>query len=272
MKKITIAICYDFDNTLSISDMQNFSFIPNLGLTPAEFWSVCNEFGRANKMDGVSTYLKFMIDLCKEKGIPLTREYLNSLGKDIKYFNGVTTWFDRINRYAKYKGVNLEHYIISSGNKEIIEGTEIFKEFKGVYGSEFLYNEEGVAYWPKCTINYTQKTQYLFRISKGAYDVSDDKKVNERIKKHHVEFPNMIYMGDGITDVPCLTLIKEKGGHSISIYKPETKFKSDKLINEDRVNFACVGDFSENSKVENLTKLIIDSISTRERLNKSYKD
>ena len=272
MKKITVAICYDFDNTLSVMDMQNFSFIPNLGLTPAEFWSRANEFGKANKMDGVSTYLKFMIDLCKEKDIKLTRDYLVSLGKDVKYFNGVTTWFDRINKYAKSKDINLEHYIISSGNKEIIEGTEIFHEFKEVFGSEYLYNEEGIAYWPKTMINYTQKTQYLFRISKGAYDMSDDQKVNERIKRHHVEFRNMIYMGDGITDVPCLTLIKEKGGSSISIYKPGTKYKSDKLINEDRVNYACVGDFSEGSQVEVLTKLIIDSISTREKLlHKNYK-
>lgn len=266
MKKITVAICYDFDNTLSTNDMQNYSFIPNLGMTPGEFWSKTNEFSRANQMDGVSTYLKFMIDHCKEKNIPLTKDYLFSLGKDIKYFNGVTTWFDRINRYAKYKDINLEHYIISSGNKEIIEGSEIYKNFKQVYGCEFLYNQEGIAYWPKTTINYTQKTQYLFRISKGAYDVSDDKKVNERIKKHHVEFKNMIYIGDGLTDVPCLTLIKEKGGNSIAIYKPETKYKSDKLINEDRVNYACIGDFSEGSQIENLMKLIIDSISSREKL------
>lgn len=266
MKKTVVAICYDFDNTLSTQDMQSYSFIPNLKMSPSEFWGKANDFARDNKMDGILSFTRSMIDESKRAGIKLTREYLNSLGKDVEFFNGVTTWFERINKFAEKMGIELEHYIISSGNREIIEGTKIFKEFKEVYGCEFLYNENGEAYWLKNIVNYTQKTQYLFRICKGAYDMGDEVKVNQRIKKHHVEFRNMIYVGDGLTDVPCLTLVKEKGGTSISVYKPETKDVSERLIDEKRVNYACVGDYSENSELDNLIKLILSSISYKEKL------
>ena len=230
MKKTVVAICYDFDNTLSISDMQSFSFIPNLGMNVNDFWSQINAYAKDNKMDGILSYMYFMIKFCKERGISLTKEYLKSLGKDIKYFNGVLTWFDRINAYAEDKNIEIEHYIITSGNREIIEGSEIFDKCKEVFGCEYLYDENGEAIWPKNTVNYTQKTQFLFRICKGAYDISDEKTVNQRIKKRHVEFRNMIYMGDGLTDVPCLTLIKEKGGNSISIYKPKTLLVSNRSV------------------------------------------
>lgn len=266
MKKTVVAICYDFDNTLSTHDMQSFSFIPNLNMTPKEFWAQANDFARDNKMDGILSFTKFMIEDSKKAGIKLTKEYLNSLGKDVQFFDGVKTWFQRINKFAENIGVELEHYIISSGNKEIIEGTEIYKEFKEVYGCEFLYDENGEAYWLKNIVNYTQKTQYLFRICKGAYDMADEVKVNQRIKKYHVEFRNMIYVGDGLTDVPCLTLIKEKGGTSISVYKPETKDVSVKLISEGRVNYACLGDYTENSQLDSLIKLILNSISCKEIL------
>lgn len=266
MKKTTVAICYDFDNTLSVSDMQSFSFIPNLGMSEQEFWTFVNGYSKENKMDGILGYLYFMIVLCKKKNIKLTREYLNMMGKNIVYFDGVLTWFDRINAYAQEKGIEIEHYIITSGNREIIEGSAIFDKCKEVYGCEYLYDENGEAIWPKNIVNYTQKTQFLFRICKGAYDITDEKTINQRIKKRHVEFRNMIYMGDGLTDVPCLTLVKEKGGNSISIYKPETRQISEKLIKENRVNFACECDYSENSQVENLVKLIIDSIYYKEKL------
>ena len=266
MKKTIVAICYDFDNTLSTKDMQSFSFIPNLKMTASEFWGQANNFSKEHKMDGILSFTKFMIDDSKKAGIKLTKEYLNSLGKDVEFFDGVTTWFERINKYAESIGIELEHYIISSGNREIIEGTKIFKEFKEVYGCEFLYDENGEACWLKNIVNYTQKTQYLFRICKGAYDMADEVTVNQRIKKHHVEFRNMIYIGDGLTDVPCLTLIKEKGGTSISIYKPETKDISVKLISEDRVNYACLGDYTENSQLDSLIKLILNSISYKEKL------
>ena len=264
MEKTVVAICYDFDKTLATDDMQAFSFIPNLGLTTGEFWDLCADFRKKEGVDNIISFLYVMIDQCKRKGIKLTREYLNSLGKDVKFFDGVTTWFKRLNQHAESLGIQLEHYIISSGNKEIIEGSAIAKEFKGVYGCEFLYNEEGEAFWPKVAINYTLKTQYLFRIVKGA--IEDENKVNDRIEKKHVEFRNMIYIGDGLTDVPCMTLVKEKGGFAISVYPSNKKEGSIKLLQDNRVNYACRSDFGSNSQLEKLVKLILESISIKEKL------
>lgn len=266
MEKTIVAICYDFDKTLATNDMQAFSFIPNLGLTVPEFWEKCGQFTKTSGSDPILSYLRVMMDQCHKKGIPLTRGYLNSLGKDIKYFDGVTTWFKRLNAYAEEHDIELEHYIISSGNKEIIEGSAIAKEFKQIYGCEFLYDEYGEAYWPKTIINFTLKTQYLFRICKGAINLSDEEKVNERVDKKHVEFRNMIYIGDGMTDIPCMTLIKEKGGTAISVYPTNQKDKSVQLVQDNRVNYACKSDYSSNSQLEKLIKLIIDSISLKEKL------
>lgn len=266
MAKTVIALCYDFDKTLATNDMQTFSFIPNLGLDENSFWSKCGKFTDETGTDSILSYLRVMIEECKKKDIKLTREYLNSLGKDVKFFEGVTTWFKRINNFAESLGVEVEHYIISSGNKEIIEGSHIAKEFKQVYGCEFLYNDNGEAYWPKTIVNYTLKTQYLFRICKGVTNLKDEKTINQRIDKKHVEFRNIIYVGDGLTDVPAMTLVKEKGGYAISVYQPDKKEVSQKLLDENRINYACKSDFRQNSQLERLVKLIIESISLKERL------
>jgi len=271
MQKTVVAICYDFDKTLSTNDMQNFSFIPNLGLTPKEFWENVDKNTYSNKMDKTLSYLKYMIDSCAKKGIKLTREYLNGLGKNIELFKGVTSWFKRLNAYAAKLGIELEHYIISTGNKEILEGSIINKEFKEVFACEFLYDENNIAYWPKNVVNFTQKTQFLFRICKGTNDLTDQETVNERIEKKHVEFRNMIYLGDGITDIPCMTLIKEKGGTAISVYPPNKKDNTKKLIQDNRVNYACFADYSAGSSLDQLIKLILNSISLKEELlHKEY--
>ena len=266
MSKNVIAICYDFDKTLATDDMQAFSFIPNLGLTSEEFWAKTGEFSKATGTESILSYLHCMITECKKKGIKLTKEYLRNLGKDVKFYDGVTTWFTRLNSFAQEKGITLEHYIISSGNKEIIEGSAISKEFKTIYGCEFLYNEEGEAYWPKCTINYTLKTQYLFRIVKGVFDQTDDKNVNQRKDEKHVEFRNIIYLGDGLTDIPCMTLVKEKGGKSIAVYQPHKKDKVMPLLEENRVNYICESNFRASSQMEKLVKLILESMSLTNQL------
>ena len=266
MSKNVIAICYDFDKTLATDDMQAFSFIPNLGLTSEEFWAKTGEFSKATGTESILSYLHCMITECKKKGIKLTKEYLRNLGKDVKFYDGVTTWFKRLNSFAQEKGITLEHYIISSGNKEIIEGSSISKEFKAIYGCEFLYNEEGEAYWPKCTINYTLKTQYLFRIVKGVFDQTDDKNVNQRKDEKHVEFRNIIYLGDALTDIPCMTLVKEKGGKSIAVYQPHKKDKVMPLLEENRVNYICESNFRASSQMEKLVKLILESMSLTNQL------
>ena len=260
-KQPIVALLYDFDKTLATDDMQNFSFIPALGMTPAEFWGATSEFTQKTGMESILCYMYMMIAKCKEKGIPLTKEYLNKLGKDVKLYDGVTTWFKRINSYAEEMGVTVEHYIISSGTKEIIEGTSIAKEFKAIYACEFLFDEDGIASWPKIAINYTAKTQFVFRVSKGALDSLDVVGVNSKSNSRRVPYGNIVYLGDGLTDIPCMTLVKEKGGKSIAIYPKGKKEKVYPLFEEGRVNYICRSDYSSNSDLEKIIKLIINQAS-----------
>lgn len=265
-KQPIVAILYDFDKTLATDDMQNFSFIPALGMTSADFWRETDEFAKKTEMEKILSYMYMMIEKCKEKGIPLTKEYLNKLGKEVKFYDGVTAWFKRINAYAEELGVKIEHYIVSCGTKEIIEGTSIAKEFKEIYACEFLFDESGIATWPKNAINYTSKTQYLFRVVKGALNSNDDVAVNSRIEFKRVPFRNMIYIGDGLTDIPCMTLVKEKGGRSIAIYPKGKKDKVFPLFEDDRVNYICKGDYSVNSDLDKIVKLIINQAAILDTL------
>ena len=194
-KNNIIAIIYDFDKTLSTDDMQNFSFIPALGMESEEFWASTARLTQETGIENILAYMYMMIEECKKKNIPLTREYLNSLGRDVKFFEGVTTWFKRINAYAEEQGYIIEHYIVSSGTKEIIEGTSIAREFKVIYASEFLFDKEGIATWPKIAINYTAKTQYIFRVAKGILDPYDHVGVNSNVPKR-IPYRNMIYIGE----------------------------------------------------------------------------
>ena len=259
--KPIIAIMYDFDKTLATTDMQNFSFIPALGLSSEEFWNSVEDFTEESGMENILSYMYVMIEKCRENNIPLTKEYLNKLGKEVKFFEGVTTWFKRINAYAEELGIEVEHYILSSGTKEIIEGTSIAKEFKNIYACEFYYDENGLAKWPKIAINYTYKTQFVFRISKGALDINDNVTINTRIDNRRIPYQNMIYIGDGLTDIPCMTLVKEKGGKSIAVYPKGMKEKVNLLYEEGRVNYICRGDYSSNSDIEKIVKLLIDEIA-----------
>lgn len=266
MGKPIIALMYDFDRTLALQDMQNFSFIPKLGYTPQEFWDKTEDFCKKYDMDKILGYMYMMIHCSKEKGIALNRKFLNECGKNIKFFDGVTTWFNRINEYANSKGLICEHYLITSGNKEIVEGCPIFNDFKQVFGCEYLYSESGEAFWPRTIVNYTQKTQYIFRISKGVINTNDDREINEKTPNRRIIYQNMIYMGDGLTDVPCMILVKENGGTSIAVYPKGSQEKVAHLFEDGRVNYICKADYSSNSELEKVVKLIIDGISIRETL------
>lgn len=269
MDKPIMAFIYDFDHTLSIDDMQNFSFIPSLGITKDEFWGSTTSLSNEENMEKILSYMFMMVVKAREENIILTKDFLHNFGKDIKFFNGVTTWFKRINEYGASKNISVEHYILSSGTSEIIEGTSIAKEFKRIFGCEFLYDKNtGEAIWPKMAINYTAKTQYLFRICKGTLDLTDDKTLNKRIDKKRVPFTNMVYLGDGLTDVPCMSLVKEKGGKSIAIYKQAMKDKVKQLYEDGRVNFVCKADYGSNSQLEKVAKLIIDQVSINEEIEK----
>ena len=259
-KKTKIAIIYDFDKTLATTDMQNYNFIKNVGLANSQFWEFTGKFCKENNCDKILGYMYMMIKCAKDAGIPLTRKFLNDCAKDVVLFPGVEKWFSRINDYAKAKNMVVEHYICSSGNKEIIEGTSIAKCFKKIFGCEFVYDSvTKEAIWPRNAINYTQKTQYLYRISKGVLDIKDDDKVNEKIKKKRILFKNMIYIGDGITDVPCMEIVKNAGGHAIAIMS-ENKEITKRLENDKRVQFIVKPDYREGSKLDTIVKKVIDLI------------
>ena len=267
MKKI--AILYDFDKTLSTTDMQEYDFMKNLNTTPSEFWGETDKYSKEYGADKILMYMYMMLKKCKEKGIPLTHKFLNECGKSVDLLPGVYTWFKRINQFVLNLGYECEHYIISSGISEIIEGTSIYDNFKSVFGCSFIY-EDGVAVWPKTAINYTQKTQYLFRIAKGTLDITDDDTVNKKAKCLAIDYENMIYIGDGITDVPCMQIIKQSGGNSIAVYRNKLE-TAKSLIDDARVNFVCEADYTEGSMLDEAVKLIIGNIANRDRLKEKEK-
>ena len=270
MAKPIIAIMYDFDKTLSTTDMQNYTFIPNLEMTSDEFWRATGEFSKQNGVERVLSYMYMMIATAKKKGIKITREYLQECGKKIKFYPGVSTWFKRINEYALSKGIKVEHYLVSSGTKEIVEGCSIYPEFTQAYACEYYYDENGEPVWPKLAINYTQKTQFFFRIAKGATDVRDDKSVNEKTTNNlRIPYRNIIYMGDGMTDIACMTLVKKNEGRSIGVYNESDSAESVlKIYSEDRCDFIAKADYSAGSDLEKVIKLIIDSISIQNEIEK----
>lgn len=276
VKKIPMAICYDFDGTLSPGNMQEYEFMDKLGVKAMWFWKKSLKFSKAQNADPILSYMKLMLDEAQYKGLPVTKDYFNKCGKNVEFFPGVIDWFNRINEYGKQKGVEVTHYIISSGLKEMIEGTSIAKEFKCIFASSFMYNASNVAYWPANAVNYTAKTQYLFRINKGCCDINDNKIINQYIPEDEraIPYKNMIYVGDGDTDIPCMKLVKLSGGHSIAVYnsrKKGRKNKAQKLIQEDRVNICANADYSENKKLDIYVKSIIDKLATDYKVLKHEK-
>ena len=261
MAKPIVAIMYDFDKTLSTTDMQNYGFIPLLGLTPQEFWGATGEFSEKTGCERILSYMYMMIKKSRECGIKLTRELLRDCGKSIKYHPGVTTWFQRINDYGAQKGVKVEHYLVSSGTKEILEGCSIYDKFTKVYGCEFYY-ENGVPVWPKLAINYTQKTQFFFRIAKGVVDIQDDNAVNEKVKGSlRIPYENIVYIGDGMTDVACMTLVNKNHGYSIGVYTDSNREQVAQIRKDKRCRFVCKADYSQDKDMEKVLKLIIDDVS-----------
>ena len=265
-KKNTVALIYDFDGTLAPGNMQEYDFIPAVGKSNKEFWHDANVLAETQDADPVLAYMARMIQEAQSKGLSLRREAFQESGRNVRYFAGVKEWFGRMNRYAEERGLRLLHYINSSGLKEIIEGTSIAKEFKHIYACSFLYNVDGIAYWPAVAINYTNKTQFIFKINKGVESVYDTRLVNRYMEEEHrpVPFKRMIYVGDGTTDIPCMRLVKNYGGHSIAVYNPEDKGKRremNTLIRDNRVNYVCAADYTESSEIDEVVKRIIDKIA-----------
>lgn len=268
MAKPKIGILYDFDKTLCTTDMQEYTFIKNLGMDSDEFWGEAAKLTKKHELERILSYMFVMIRECKKRGIPLTEEYLKKCGENVVLFKGVSTWFDRINEFGEQMGVEIEHYIISSGTYEIIQGTPIAKYFKRIYACRYMYDENGEAIWPALAINYTLKTQYIYRISKGILDATDDYNLNrvqdESLRR--IPYRNLIYLGDGMTDIPCMKMVKERGGKSIALYAAGKSETVKPLVDDERINYVCVADYSKDSALEKIVKLMIENMAVLEKL------
>ncbi len=273
--KPVVAICYDFDKTLTPDNMQEQGYIQAVGYeNSSEFWNESNTLAENNDMDQNLAYMYKMRTMAR--GIMLfTKETLKEKGKDITFFPGVVEWFDRIRRYGISHEVIVEHYIISSGLKEMIEGTKVADEFEKIYASSFYYDEKGVAVWPAQVVNYTNKTQFLFRIEKGTLNINDPS-VNESFDpdKVRVPFRNFIYIGDSDTDIPCMKLVTSNGGHSIAVYNPTTgdKTQAYKMMREGRIKYYAPADYSEGKELDEIVKSIIDRTAANEKLERIFSD
>ncbi len=260
-KETIVAIMYDFDKTLSPKDMQEYGFVPEIGTSAGEFWSRCNELMYENNMDSILAYMLFMVNESRRLGISLTRDNFKKQGEKVKLFDGVEQWFGMINSYAESIGIKAEHYVISSGLKEIIEGTKIAGEFKKIYAAEFCYDKNGVAIWPSMAVNYTSKTQFIYRINKGVLSVTDHNGLNESMpeREKRIPFRNMIYIGDGLTDVPCMKLVKTSGGHSVAVYQNDTT-QAVELLQKGRVSYIARADYGKDGKLAGIIRAILDQI------------
>ena len=270
-KKPIVALIYDFDGTLSPGNMQEFGFIQAIGSTPEEFWRMSDNIAIGQDASNVLSYMKLMFDEAHRQGIPLRRDELRRFGAHIELFPGVREWFSMVNEYGAAHGVRVEHYINSSGLKEIIEGSPIASEFKHIFAGSFIYDEEGEAEWPGIAVDYTAKTQYLFKIQKGIFSSRDAQKVNESLSDEdkRLPFTHMIYFGDGETDVPSMKLVNMFGGNAIAVFdpaRPKKKEVARKLLRQGRVNFITPANYTKESRTFRLVCAIIDKIKADNEL------
>jgi 2-hydroxy-3-keto-5-methylthiopentenyl-1-phosphate phosphatase len=271
-----IAIAYDFDGTLAPGNMQQHSFIPKLGVDSGTFWKEVKAIAKDNDMNEILAYMHHMLKKADEKSIPITKKAFVEHGKGMPMFPGVIEYFKKINEYAKSKGLIIEHYIISSGLRDILKGTPIYKEFEMVFASAYKYDVNDVAEWPALAIDYTNKTQFLFRINKGIKNAWDNESINKFMPEHErpMPFNRMIYLGDGETDIPAMKMINLQGGKSIAVYNPDTKTKAGKkakkitqeLVSQGRANYVAPADYSEGSSLYKIIQLCIDSMAAEAEL------
>lgn len=264
-QKPIVSICYDFDGTLVPGNMQEHNFIPELNINSPDFWNEVEQRGKEEDADGILTYMKMMLEKAEQsREVKFTRQAFSEYGKKLKLFRGVNGWFDRITKHGQDAGVAVEHYIISSGLREMIEGSSIAGKFKKIYASSYMYDQNNVAIWPALGVNYTTKTQFLFRINKGQHEVWDDSKINEFVphSERPVPFERMIFIGDGTTDVPCMRLVKDMGGYPVAVYEPSSSDKGAKeLLDDGRVLYIAPADYSEGRQLDQQIKRVIDMMA-----------
>lgn len=276
-KKPTVVIAYDFDGTLAPGNMQEHSFISNVGMSIEAFWAEVKKYAQKHDMDEILSYMLLMIRKANQADHPITKKAFQEHAKTIQFFPGVEEWFDRIDDFGKQQGLNIEHYIISSGLREMVKATKIGNKFKYIFASGFMYNASGVAEWPSLAVNYTNKTQYLFRINKGILNSFDNTTINKVMieDQRPVPFSNMIYLGDGETDIPTMKMLKYQGGYTLAVYDPNKKKQkgrpsgkeiAEKLITDNRADYALPADYSDGSKIDQLIKTIIQKIAQEYRI------
>ena len=271
-RKPIVALNYDFDGTLSPGNMQEFGFIQAIGQTPQEFWAKSDGIAKGQDASNILAYMKLMHDEARRNGIKLTRDDFRRYGKDIVLYEGVREWFRAVNKYGRSHGVIVEHYINSSGLTEIIEGSPIAGEFKHVFAGSYIYDENGEAEWPGIAVDFTAKTQYLFKIQKGIFSSRDAVRVNESLadEAKRIPFTNMIYFGDGDTDVPSMKLVNMFGGNAIAVFdptRPKKKETARKLLHQGRVNFITPAVYTKESRTFRLVCAIIDKIKADSELH-----
>jgi hypothetical protein len=272
-KPLKTALIYDFDGTLARGNMQEVTFIPSVGMGIGDFWGEADRLTRESDGDNILMYMQLMLQRARENGAPITRTTLREHGHDVKLFDGLKTdltgpgWFERIDALGARYGLEIEHYIISAGLEEMIDGCPIRDAFRHVFASKFVYDKDGVAIWPAVGVNYTTKTQYLFRINKGVLNHYEHDKINRFTpdEDRPVPFERMIFLGDGDTDVPTMKMMHTKGGFSIAVYDPRNSDRDQQkiysLISEDRVNFVAAADYREGSALDLIVKGLIGRIA-----------
>lgn len=262
-----IAIVYDFDGTLTPQPMQEYTVLPEIGIRNGKkFWKQVNEESARTNGEAIVAYMRLMLEKSKSRHFPVTAERLKELAKNINYFPGVQTYFKRINGYVKkrfYSDIELRHYVISAGLKEIISGTVIAKYLYKVFASEYYYNEYGAATFPNVIVNDTLKTQFIFRINKGKENLSENINSYMPVPLRPIPFQNIMYIGDGLTDVPCMTVIRKNGGYAIAVYKSHNspgKKTCRELLKAERVDFIAKADYKSGTELDRLIKLLLGNI------------
>ncbi len=262
----TIALVYDFDGTLSPQPMQEYTVLPKIGVEPAQFWAMVNREARETESDPMLVYMRHIIEALEREKVDVKREDFAAMAGAIEYFPGVATWFARMNAYVKRRSrgqVKLAHYLISAGQKEILDGVSIRKHFKRIYASEYHFNHHGVATFPKLLVTDTLKTQFLFRINKGLELVTES--INEHMPEAErpIPFANIIYVGDGMTDVPSMALTKKSGGHTVAVFDAKSERQRAicmKLLEAGRADFIAEADYRKASKLSRRVALLLDAI------------
>jgi phosphoserine phosphatase len=272
---VRAALIYDFDGTLAPGNIQEHSLLPSyLGTSPQTFWDEVAREKQAHDADEILVYLRLLLEHARRRGLSITRSVLTEHGAKTPFFDGVTSWFERIDAYARERGLELEHYVVSSGNEEMIRGSKIGRHFRTVFASRYRYDENGNAIWPAVAVNYTTKTQYLFRINKGVDNSWNNEPVNRWIPmaERPMPFERMIYLGDGDTDIPSMKMVRHQGGHSIAVFDPQKwdapdperresfKQKAYNLIAEDRAHFVVPADYRDGSQLDITVKGILGRV------------